>query len=103
MRMNLKFFAIPIFLFAFIALLIHFYPQEANAILSHRQEKVNSYLDSDGNTIEVFNLYVSISGSSEVNHVEGEITLNNLSLINVYFLAYRADRLCTLLQRRQFA
>ncbi|MCX4254391.1 MAG: isopeptide-forming domain-containing fimbrial protein [Bacilli bacterium] len=82
MRINLKFFAIPIFLFAFIALLIHFYPQEANAILSHRQEKVNSYLDSDGNTIEVFNLYVSISGSSEVNHVEGEITLNNLSLIN---------------------
>lgn len=73
---------IPILVLCAIALFIELYPKDVIAGYSHNRQLVESYEDDDGKTIYVYNLYVDISGTSKINHVEGKLNLTGLEVLS---------------------
>lgn len=65
-------------LFNILFMLFLVYPENVKAEFMHKSEIVNYGTDASGLKTYTYNLYLDITGSTKVNHIEGRLLVTNL-------------------------
>ena len=79
---KLLYFSIPLIIVFIIGLVFYFKTDNAQAAHSHNFERVETYEDTDGKTVYVYDFYVELTQNSTFNHVEASFETVGLEILD---------------------
>ncbi len=81
-KRKLLYFFIPLVIVFIIGLAFYFKTDNAQAAYSHNFERVETYEDTDGKTVYVYDFYVELTQNSTFNHVEASFETVGLEILD---------------------
>ena len=79
---KILYFVIPIVMILIVGITFYFRTDDAEAAYTHNYERVDQYIDTDGQTIYVYDLYVEVTQNSSFNHVEAQFETVGLEVVD---------------------